>query len=99
MADVLLPVQRAFTTQTLSTSYGAAIAIPVGAIGVSATLDDSSIGFSVQDQATGTPAEAVPAGSSWVLGNTDPLGTAVSIKVMAADGTPVVTVAWFTRSY
>ena len=33
------------------------------AIGASVTLSDSSIGFTVQDQATGTPEEAVPAGS------------------------------------
>jgi hypothetical protein len=53
----------------------------------------------VQDQAAGTPEEAVPAGSSYVLGAGDyPLGTAVSIKIKAASGTPVATIAYFTHT-
>ena len=67
MTKAFHAVDRAFQTETLSTSYNSdAIVIPVGAIGASITLDDSSIGFTVQDQAAGTPEEAVPAGSSYV---------------------------------
>lgn len=99
MTKAFHAVDRVFQTQTLSTSYGDAISIPVGAIGASVTLSDSSIAFTVQDQATGTPEEAVPAGSSYVLGSGDyPLGTAVSIKIKAASGTPVATVAYFTHT-
>ena len=100
MTKAFHAVDRAFQTETLSTSYNSdAIVIPVGAIGASITLDDSSIGFTVQDQAAGTPEEAVPAGSSYVLGAGDyPLGTAVSIKIKAASGTPVATIAYFTHT-
>jgi hypothetical protein len=99
MTKAFHAVDRAFQTQTLGTSYGAAIVIPVGAIGASVTLSDSSIAFTVQDQAAGTPEEAVPAGSSYVLGSGDyPLGTAVSIKIKAASGTPVATIAYFTHT-
>lgn len=92
-------VKRVFSEQTLSTAYGAAIEIPVGAINASVTLSDSAIAFVVQDQATGTPEEAVGAGGSWLLGNdVYPLGEAVSIKIKSASGNPVATASWFEYS-
>lgn len=94
------PVNRmAAPTQTLSTSYGAAIVIPVGAINPIADLDDTAIAFTVQDQGTNTPEEAVPAGSAWSGGNVErTLGRAVTIKVKAASGTPNLNVIWFEET-
>ena len=95
MPYLATPVRRAFSTQTLSTSYGATIALPVGARDVTVTLSDSAIAYLVQDQAAGSGEESVPAGSSWGLGTSEPLGAVVSIKVKSASGTPVAMVAYF----
>jgi|14_taG_2_1085336.scaffolds.fasta_scaffold127171_2 hypothetical protein len=99
MTKAFHAVDRKFLKQTLGTGYGAALLIPIGAISAAVTLSDSAIAFTVQDQATLTPEESVPAGASYVLGNENyPLGTAVSIKVKAASGTPVATVSWFEHT-
>ena len=89
------PVRRVFFEQVLSTSYGATLKVPVGARDVSVTLSDSAIGFIVQDQAAGTPEEGIPAGSSWELGNDDPLGVVVDLKIKSASGTPTALLAYF----
>jgi len=89
------PVRRAVEEQTLSTSYGAVLTIPVGARSASVTLSDSAIAFVVQDQRTGTPEEAVPAGASWTIGIDVPLAEKVQLKVKSASGTPVAAVAYF----
>ena len=73
MPYVSTPVRRVVEEQTLSTSYGAVITVPVGARSASVTLSDSAIAFVVQDQRSGTPEEAIPAGSSWTIGIDDPL--------------------------
>jgi hypothetical protein len=94
----MLAVIRQFQEQALSVAYGVSLTIPVGAIDPTVTLDDSAIGFWVQDQATGTPEEAIPAGGSWACGNQyHPLGSTVVIQVRSVSGTPNATVVYFTR--
>lgn len=95
MSEVFFSVRRAFQEQALTAAYGAALTIPIGARGATITLDDSGIAFVVQDQATGTPEEAVPAGSSWSLGNDLPLSETVSVKIKSAAGTPNMVLAYF----
>tara|TARA_R110000824_G_scaffold102100_7_gene242292 strand:+ start:3406 stop:3675 length:270 start_codon:yes stop_codon:yes gene_type:complete len=82
------------TTQALSVSYGAAIAVESGWENVSVTLDDAEIGFVVEIDAGNE--EAVGAGSSWVL-TTPGASTqgALSIKVKSDSGTPTASVIWF----
>jgi len=81
-------------SQTLSTSYGAAIPVESGWENVTVTLDDADIGFVVEID--GANEEAVPAGSSWVL-ETPGASTmvALSLKVKSASGTPAASVIWF----
>lgn len=95
MPYVSTPVRRVVEEQTLSTSYGAVITVPVGARSASVTLSDSAIAFVVQDQRSGTPEEAIPAGSSWTIGIDDPLAVKIELKIKSASGTPVASVAYF----
>jgi hypothetical protein len=81
-------VDRASQTQALTTAYGATITIADGSLDISITMDDSAIGFTVQDQGD-SGEEAVPAGSSWVAGNGDhPINADLLIKIKSASGTP-----------
>lgn len=95
MPYIATPVRRLVEEQTLSVAYGATVVVPVGARSASVTLSDSAIGFVVQDQRTGTPEEAVPAGVSWTIGIDAPLSEAVDLKIKSASGTPVASVAYF----
>lgn len=95
MPDVFYPVRRMTQTQTLGAAYGADLSIPETARGATVTLDDSTIAFVVQDQGPGTPEEAIPAGSSWELGNDMPLSGPVTIKIKAAAGATVAVLAYF----
>ncbi len=80
--------------QTLSTSYGSAITIEDGARSISVTLDDATIGFTVEIDSGNE--EQVPAGSSWSLRPPPPgIGDDLPIKIKSASGTPVASVVWF----
>jgi len=82
------------TTQTLSTSYGAAITLEDGAQEISVTLDDAEIGFTVRVAASNE--EQVPAGSSWSLRPPPPgIGDDLDIEVKSDSGTPTASVIWF----